>query len=358
MRIGRIGKTSFLIGGAMALLLVLVVGTNAGPVGEGWVVPPSSLQTVESAQETPWISGWVDIAPDQTLSLDHELGGNPIDYAVDLWFRDTDPEGLGINHRAFGGIEVNGHFVGAAWQRLTASSIEVHRAADDPFADQVLVRVWVPPDPAVWDSGWIDIAPATMITLTHNVGGDPDEYTVSTKFRDTDAQGVGVNLRLAGGLDVEGATRGAAWESLTDTTIRVVRFPADTVADQVRIQIYQPEPPTYDSGWQEVTPGESLELIHNLGGNPLGYVVRAFAKDTRPEGRGINARFAGGIEVQGRFFGSNWERLTSQSISVFRQPDDGMPVAHTADQVRVRIWRAEYRVYLPVVTRAVSAATH
>ncbi len=355
MRIRRIGKTSLLIGSALALLLVLAVGTNASPLREGWLVRPGPHNTVESAQDTPWISGWLDIAPDQTLSLDHNLGGNPVDYAVDLWFRDTDPDGLGINHRAFGGIEVNGHFAGAAWQRLTASSIEVHRAADDPFADQVLLRVWVPPDPPVWDSGWRDIAPATMITLTHNVGGDPDQYTVSTKFRDTDAQGVGVNLRLAGGLDVEGATRGAAWESLTDTTIQVVRFPADTVADQVRIQIYQPEPPTWDSGWQEVTPGESLELTHNLGGNPLGYVVRSFAKDTRPDGRGINARYAGGIEFQGLFFGSNWEKLTSQSISVFRQPNDGM--AHTADQVRVRIWRPEYRVYLPVVTRAVSAAS-
>jgi hypothetical protein len=273
----RIRKTSLLIGGALALLLVLAVVTNSGPVQVGWLVPSGSFGTVELAQETPWISGWLPIAPDQTLSLTHNLGGDPAYYAVDLWFRDTDQDGLGINQLAFGGVEFNGQFVGAAWHRLTDSSIQVYRAADDPYADQVLVRVWVPPDPPVYDSDWVDIEPGTLITLTHNVGGDPDSYTVGTKFRDTDAQGIGVNLAAAGGLDVEGATRGAAWEKLTDTTVQVIRFPSDTTADQIRIQIYQPEAPTWDSGWQEATPGEFLVLTHNLGGNPLGYVVRASA---------------------------------------------------------------------------------
>jgi hypothetical protein len=250
-------------------------------------------------------------------------------------------------------MEVNGQFSGVAWQRLTDSGIEVYRFADDAYADQVLLRLWLPDQP-LWDSGWQDIAPGTALTLTHNVGGDLDEYTVGTRFMDTDVQGIGANLRCAGGMDVGGAKHGAAWQNLTNTSIQVIRFAADTCADQIRIQIFRPDPPTYDSGWQDLIPGQSVVLTHNLGGNPSAYVVRAWTQDARPDGRGINTFYAGGAEVQQLFFGSNWEKLTSSTIDLFRQPNDGG--AHTSDQARVRIWRQEYTVYLPVVMRAASLA--
>ncbi len=62
------------------------------------------------------------------------------------------------------------------WQNLTDTTVQVVRRPDDTFADQVRVRIWTP-DPPAWDSGWVDIAPGTLQTLTHNVGGNADDYT-------------------------------------------------------------------------------------------------------------------------------------------------------------------------------------
>ena len=45
--------------------------------------------------------------------MNHNLGGNPEDYAVELLFEDSDSGGLGINRVAFGGLEVDGTWLGA-----------------------------------------------------------------------------------------------------------------------------------------------------------------------------------------------------------------------------------------------------
>lgn len=52
---------------------------------------PASLSDAATLQDTAsWSSGWVDIATDTAVTFTHNLGGNPDDYAVELWFRDTD----------------------------------------------------------------------------------------------------------------------------------------------------------------------------------------------------------------------------------------------------------------------------
>lgn len=248
----------------ISLALLLVGGASADPA------PHAPLSNAGARARTAiamWSSGWVGIAPGQSLTLDHNYGGNPDDYAVDLWCLDADEGGLGVNHRAFGGMEVDGHFFGVAWQRLTSTSIEILRLPNDIFADKVLVRIWVPDTPTLYDSGWVEIEPGQDLMLTHNVGGNPEEYTVGMRFRNPSPGGVGVNVRAAGGLDAGDLKLGAAWEKLTDSSIHVFRFPNDTFAPQVRVTIYQPDPPSYDSGWQAVGPGSRLTLAHNVGGN-------------------------------------------------------------------------------------------
>jgi hypothetical protein len=250
-------------------------------------------------------------------------------------------------------MEAAGYFHGATWQNLTDSSVEVYRFANDMFADQVLVRIWTA-DPPEYDSGWLDIAAGHTLTLTHNVGGDSDDYTVGMRFRDNRPQGFGVNIRCAGGVEVEGSVFGAAWHQLTSETVKAIRFPDDTCANQIRIQIYVPDPPDYDSGWRDIQTWESLSVEHNLGGNPLTYVVRASAKDVQGGGLGINSWYGGGFEIGENYYGSNWERLTDTAIGFFRQPQDDL--VHTSDQVRVRIWKPEFKVYLPAVMQAASLA--
>jgi hypothetical protein len=289
----------------------------------------------------------LDIAPNQTLTISHNFGGNPDEYSVDLWFRDLDG-GLGINHESFGGMEVGGAFIGATWQRLTSTSIEVYRFAQDVNVDQVLLRIWVP-DPPVWDSGWLDIAKGTIVTLNHNVGGDPEAYTVGMKCRDSAVDGFGVNLRAAGGMEVAGSFYGAAWQKLTSSSIQVRRFKDDVAADQVRVTIYQPDPPYYDSGWLTATPDQNLVVPHNVGTNPMSYVVRLFTKDIQPDGNGLNSLYGGGFESNSHFFGSAWSKLTNTSITIFRQPNDDE--AHSADQVRVWIYATVNKLFLPAVLR-------
>ena len=63
---------------------------------------------------------------------------------------------------------------------------------------------------------------------------------------------------------------------------------------------------------------------------PYGYLVRVSA---RSSALGINCRGSGGLEVNGRFLGGNWQNSATDTIQVLRQPQDGF-----ADQVRVSIW--------------------
>jgi hypothetical protein len=299
---------------------------------------PASLSDAAALQDTTsWSSGWVDIATDTAVTFTHNLGGNPDDYAVELWFRDTDTGGIGINSFGAGGMEAGGNFLGAHWQNLTDTSITVIRRSDDTFADQVRVRVWIP-DPPVWDSDWVDIAAGTPETLTHNLGGGVDNYVVGLWFRDTAPSGVGVNMRCYGGLEVGGQLRGATWQNFTNTTIDVWRYPNDAWADQVRVRISAPDPPDWDSGWADVAQGAVETLTHSLGGDPNHYIVRGWQRDT-DGGIGINHRFVGGFEAGGSFFGSSWAGLTDETINVLRRPNDW-----AADQVRFRIWVKEFPV--------------
>ncbi len=323
--------------GGLVLAALLILGGNA--VAKGVAGPPDAqLEEVAALQSNSfWSSGWVDIATGTAQTFTHNLGGNPDDYAVELWLRDTDTGGIGINSRGVGGLEAGGSFFGVHWQRLTDTTIEVIRREDDTFADQVRVNIWFA-DPPVWDSGWVSIATDEARSLAHNLDENVDDYVVGMWFKDTTPAGIGINTRCYGGFEAGGQLRGAAWQNFTDTTIEVLRYRDDPWADQVRVRIFAPDPPDWDSGWVDLTPGAVETLSHNLGGNPNFYVVRGWQKDT-DDGFGINHRYTGGFETGGSFFGANWQNLTDTSISLFRRPND-----QVADQARFRIWVRELPV--------------
>ncbi len=327
--------------GGLALVALLLLAGSA--VASNSATPPDVYPEVVALQDTTsWSSGWVDIAPGETRTFTHGLGGDPALYAVDLWFRDTRSPGLGIHDRAYGGMDVAGQRLGAYWHNLTDDSVSVTRMPDDVAAAQVRLRIWIP-EPFDYDSGWVDIQPGQMITRTHNLGGDVDDYTVGIKFQDTTPGGLGIHHYAFGGLEAGGQFQGAAWQNLTNTSIQVLRFGADPAVHQVRVFITRPDTPDYDSDWVDVAQGETRTFIHGLGGNPNGYVVRVSSQSAAV---GINTRAAGGLEVDGRFYGHNWQNLTNTTINVFRRPHDVF-----ADQVRVRIWVEE----LPVEPSSLSA---
>jgi hypothetical protein len=328
--------------GGLALMALLLLGGNT--VAGSMVGPPNGYPAALQSTSS-WSSGWVDIATDTARTFTHDLGGDPDDYAVELWLRDTETGGIGINSRGVGGLEAGGNFFGAHWQNLTDTTIEVVRRRDDTFADQVRVDVWFP-DPPVWDSDWVSIATDEVRSLTHPVGENVDDYTVGLWFKDTTPGGIGINTRCYGGMEMGGEFRGAAWQNLTNSAIDVLRYPDDDWADQVRVRIFVPDPPDWDSGWVDITPGTIEMLPHNLVVHPNQCVVRGWQGDTTEGGIGINHVFAGGYEAGGFVYGSNWENLTDTTINLFRRPDD-----YGADQVRVRIWKRYVRVYLPLVLK-------
>ncbi|MBC8263159.1 MAG: hypothetical protein H8E47_03435 [Anaerolineales bacterium] len=329
--------------GVLALMALLILAGSA--VASNPDFPLDVYPDAARQSNSHWSSGWVDIATDTARVFTHDLGGDPDDYAVELWFRDTTPNGKGINGWGAGGLEAGGSFFGGHWQSLTDTTIEVVRRKDDAFADQVRVSVWFA-DPPVWDSDWVSIATDEVRSLTHNLGGNVDDYVVGLWFKDATPDGMGINTRCYGGLEAAGQFRGAAWQNLTDTTIDVLRYPHDPWADQARVRIFAPDPPDWDSGWESVATGTAKTLTHSLGGNLNLYVVRGWQKDT-DDGIGINHRFIGGFEAEGSFFGANWENLTDTTINVSRHADDWV-----ADQVRFRIWLREYKVLLPLVLKA------
>lgn len=88
--------------------------------------------------------------------------------------------------------------------------------------------------------------------------------------------------------------------------------------------------PAYDSSFRNISPGQSIRLNHNIGGNPDDYVVDIQCKYP-PTGGTI---FGIGIDFNDtEHSGFYWESLTSTHILVGRGEDDMF-----CTQIRVRIW--------------------
>jgi hypothetical protein len=323
------------------------------PVRQWQVLRENSREQAYSSPPA-YDSGWITIAQDTSQTLLHNLGGNSDDYVVDMQYRDSGVDG--VNQRYFGGADfgVNpapGHAVddrvGAYWRSLDNSSITIYRRPEDTYAEQIRVRIWIDSSPN-YDSDWVALVPDIAQTLTHNLGGNPDDYVVDMQYR---ASGVdGVNQRYYGGADfginpapghaVDDRV-GAYWRSLNTTSIIVYRRPEDTCAEQVRVRIWVRPVSPYDSGWVALVPDVSLTLTHSLGGNPDDFVVdmqyRASSVD------GVNLRYYGGADfgaspapghAANDRVGAYWRSLDSSSITVYRRPEDTY-----AEQVRVRIWQ-------------------
>jgi hypothetical protein len=197
-----------------------------------------------------------------------------------------------------------------------------------------------------YDSGWVALAQDEAQTLSHNLGGDTDDYVVDMQYRCSSS---GVNQRYYGGADFgaeppAGTTKddrvGAYWRGLTASSITVYRRPEDIYAPEVRIRIWVDPIPGWDSGWVSLTPGgAATTLTHSLGGDTGDYVVDM---QYRNAGSGVNQRYHGGADFGAKAFagtqeddrvGLYWRSLTNSTITLFRRDDDSY-----ADDVRLRIW--------------------
>lgn len=90
-------------------------------------------------------SNWRDLSKGQTLVLQHNVGGDPNNYVVDmqLWcfFNGRTNKGSG-GWYPDSGVLPEPH-QGAYWQNLTWTEIQVTRAEDDNSTTMIRVRIWV-----------------------------------------------------------------------------------------------------------------------------------------------------------------------------------------------------------------------
>lgn len=338
-----IALASVVAGLVLLGMFLLVEGSVAGPA-EGAQVAATS-----------WSSGWQPIAPGTIRTFMHNLGGDPDDYVVELWFKDTDGN-LGINRRGYGAYEVGGQWYGAHWQRLTSNTIQVRRLDQDEAADQILVRVWVAPlSSGGYGSGWTSINPGQTITFSHSLGITNTDLSVGLWFSGTVR---GIHQYSFGGLAIDGPGNtikkliGAHWHNLTDNQVQVTRHPDDVMVEQVRVIVLEASPPDYDSlvdlGWQSVAQDDVFTFAHNLNAPPGFLLVRTECYD--PAALGINLAQAGG-NVASWFAdthkGVHIQNVTSNSVEVYRWADDDV-----CPQVRLRVWGGSVsQVYLPLVLR-------
>ena len=85
-------------------------------------------------------SGWVDIDQNETITLDHNIGGNVDDYLVHVRWKSS---ALGIHHVGYGSFDNVSEKLGGFWKGLTNSQIKVERQQNDTFIEQFRVRIWV-----------------------------------------------------------------------------------------------------------------------------------------------------------------------------------------------------------------------
>jgi hypothetical protein len=332
---------------ALVVALLLLVGTYTV------IASPAPDLSGVSISAASWSSGWQSINQGQTLTFNHNLGGDPDDYAVELWFQDTN-DGLGINRRGYGGVEANGNWFGAYWENLTSTTIDVHRHANDLVADQVLVRVWVVPTTPDWDSGWQNINQGQTITFNHSLAITSTDLTVGLWFSGTTR---GIHHHGFGGLAIDGPEElhGAHWQNLTDNTVKVIRHPDDTDVEQVRVVVVHGDPPHYDSlvalgGWQGIAAGTKFTFEHDLNWNPSMMLVRGECYSSTVGGPGIHQLLVGGSvknwPLRQGAKGANIQGLTANTVEAYRWPNDDV-----CPQVRVRIWKRSRQIYLPVVLK-------
>ncbi|KPL19198.1 MAG: hypothetical protein AMJ92_04065 [candidate division Zixibacteria bacterium SM23_81] len=110
---------------------LLVTGAYRGTIG-----PNAGAPFPRPAYD----SGWRAISQDGVLILTHNLGGNVDNYVVDLQFRS---DGINaIHHVSYGFREQYDYNYGATYYGLTTESVRVHRMADDPYIDDIRLRIW------------------------------------------------------------------------------------------------------------------------------------------------------------------------------------------------------------------------
>jgi hypothetical protein len=181
--------------------------------------------------------------------------------------------------------------------------------------------------PPSYDSGFVAVARSTTQTVTHNLGGNADNYLALVDCKGDSGVYPGP-LRW----DEAGGSRGFFADGVTAGTARLFRAPDDGFCEGgVRIRIWaSPPDPDYTSDFVALAPGASQPVTHSLGGNADNYLVLVDCK-------GANNLYPGPLfwqGITGNHVGFSAFALGDSSVWLDRGHNDTLCSAG----VRVRIW--------------------
>lgn len=290
------------------------------------IIPPSSKLGMPVFD-----SGWEElgISPDPiSLDFDHNLGGDPEEFLVELTCKD---DTFGVYDCSNNGFSPDAH-----WYDLNENSVRVY--ASTFHADAVRVRIYDPIP--IFDSDWLENAPsnpplAEDITIKHYLLENPREYYVDLECR---ADALGVYDCVDNFFQ-----NNANWYSLTE--IDLVARVSGSLPDEVRIRIFQFEQPTqqnsfyYDSYWHTIGTRPDpipIDFDHKLGGEIDNYHVKLDCSDDEHGVYNCTDKFWG--------FSTNalWYDLTQTNARVY------VLGGTTPDKIRLRIWKFD-TIYLPLI---------
>lgn len=87
-----------------------------------------------------------------------------------------------------------------------------------------------------YDSGWITMPAGHVTTLTHDLGGDPNDYMVVLTAKSVTR---GINNMFIGGDRYDVDRRGFDYREISNATIDIRRLSTDTHAPEVRVRIWR-----------------------------------------------------------------------------------------------------------------------
>ncbi len=232
--------------------------------------------------------------------------------------------------------------MGAYWDHLTNTTINVHRNPNDQSASEVRVRIWNfwKPRTANYDSGWFNTPPGetTKDFDLSSAGGSVSNYLVDLQFKDSTGTIHQHNLGMNELSDVSDNRVGAYWSNLTDNSIKIVRAPEDTSVIQSRVRIWVMPKADVEAA-DFVDAGTYWQYGHNLAGQVNNYLIDL---EFYSPAYGWNQAAYGGYDTgtksplgADKEVGVYWYKLSNSNIYIFRRSDD----VYATEQVRLRMWR-------------------
>jgi len=308
---------------SIIVFVLLSVFSFSPEIAAGNPQIPSGGQTKYFLEKPAYDSGWFSIAirPDPVvIPFDHNLGGNPNEYFVQLDCRDNSELGhFDCTNNLF-------HKT-AHWFGLTDSQIQVW-VTGGTVPDLIRVRIWrLNPD---YTSGWVStgIHPdAISIPFTHNLNTSVDSTMIALDCHDD----------ILGYYDCtdQSFKTGAHWYSATSTSISVF-VNGGSFPDDVRVRIYKILP-GYDSGWTNV--GTRVDPIVVPFNHPIGCPVYNMVHQIM-----CSARTVGIYDCTNNNFliDAHWYALSDYTINAF------VNNGPTPSSIRILFYYEEL-TFLPVV---------